>query len=115
MPTRTSRGRSETIPVLVGVQETSYADSFAGQPVTSRAIEKLEVNLDELKGEVRSIAARVGDLADASDIRPSGYRLSQFQVALAIEAGGHVGLLGTGIDLTGTATFTLIFDRSAAK
>ena len=82
-----------------------------GQSV-SRAVEKLDVSVDDLKQQVRSIAAKLNDLADASQATQTGFSLTQFSVALGIQAGGQVGLLGTGVDLRGTATLTLTFSHA---
>jgi hypothetical protein len=100
---------ANTIPVFV--ERTPAGREFRlEEDVASRALEKLDV--DAIKQQVRSIANLLGDLADGTPTQPAGYRLSEFSVALGVEAGGQVGLLGIGVDLRGTATFTLTFSRA---
>jgi hypothetical protein len=109
MTKRKSKASRNTIPVFVD-RPPAGREFLLEEDVTSRALDELDV--DGITQQVRSIVSKLGDLAAGTPAQQSGYRLSEFSVALGVQAGGQVGLLGIGVNLQGTATFTLTFSST---
>jgi hypothetical protein len=95
-------GETEGIAILVAEHDGQWLSEDRVwkriDPTTLRA------NLTEL----------VAGLQDALPLAesPSGFAVSEVRVAVKVGAGAEVGLLGTGIDVSGEATLTLTMTRS---
>lgn len=65
----------------------------------------LRRNLDEFMGALK-------DILPAAEKPAVGLGLKTISVALGINGKGQVGFLGTGVEVGGSATLTLTFERS---
>jgi len=75
-----------------------------GSRGTKLPIEELRTNLDAF---TRSLQTLLPAVADAG----GGFALKEVKVAVGIDGKGHVGFLGTGVEVGAQATITLTFNR----
>ena len=68
--------------------------------------EELATNLNELLSSFQKTIDTVGD-------RDGEMQVSQVQVSVGVSASGKVGLLGTGVEATGTASLSITFTRKS--
>src|SRR5262245_59166861 len=73
---------------------------------------KVELPVDELRKNLEDFMAAFGDILPAADKPTKGLDLKTVSVALGINGKGQVGFLGTGVEVGGSATLTLTFERA---
>jgi hypothetical protein len=76
--------------------------------------EKRQVALpvDELRKNLEDFMASLQDVLPVADKPTAGMGLKTVSVAAGINGKGQVGFLGTGVEVGGSATLTLTFDRA---
>jgi hypothetical protein len=76
-------------------------------------VEKRKVSLpvDELRKNLEDFMASLGEILPTADKTAAGIGLKSVSVAVGINGKGQVGFLGTGVELGGSATLTLTFER----
>jgi hypothetical protein len=76
--------------------------------------EKRQVALpvDELRKNLEDFMASLQDVLPIADKPTAGMGLKTVSVAVGINGKGQVGFLGTGVEVGGSATLTLTFDRA---
>jgi hypothetical protein len=67
-------------------------------------VDELRKNLDDFIGSLR-------DILPIADSPTAGIGLKTVTVAVGINGKGQVGFLGTGVEIGGSATLTLTFER----
>jgi|GEM_PF-6252439 len=67
-------------------------------------VEELRKNLEDFMGSLR-------DILPAASNTAAGIGLKTVTVAVGINGKGQVGFLGTGVEVGGSATLTLTFER----
>lgn len=99
MPTPTS---TDTVVVF------SSGDAFGLLDGPSRGTalptEELRKNLEAFTQSLKAVLPAVADAG-------SGFKLSEVEVAVGIDGKGHVGFLGTGVEVGAQATIKLTFGR----
>src|ERR1043166_9722367 len=73
---------------------------------------KVELPVDELRKNLEDFMASFKDILPAAEKPAKGLGLKTVAVALGINGKGQVGFLGTGVEVGGSATLTLTFERS---
>jgi hypothetical protein len=68
--------------------------------------------VDELRKNLEDFMASLRDILPAADKPAAGMGLKTVSVALGINGKGQVGFLGTGVEVGGSATLTLTFERA---
>jgi hypothetical protein len=71
---------------------------------THLAVEELRKNLEAFTKSLQELLPAVSDAG-------IGIPLKSLKVAVGIDGKGHVGFLGTGVDVGAQATITLTFSR----
>jgi hypothetical protein len=76
--------------------------------------EKRQVALpvDELHNNLKDFIASLHEILPTSENATTGLGLKTVSVAVGINGKGQVGFLGTGVEVGGSATLTLTFERS---
>jgi hypothetical protein len=76
--------------------------------------EKRQVALpvDELRKNLEDFMASLQDILPEADKPTAGMGLKAVSIAVGINGKGQVGFLGTGVEVGGSATLTLTFERS---
>jgi hypothetical protein len=69
---------------------------------TDLPVEDLRKNLENFTNTLKTLLPAVADAGN-------GFSLTTVEVAIAIDGKGHVGFLGTGLDVGAQATITLTF------
>lgn len=86
----------------------SKGDAFAlldeGSRGTSLSVEELRKNLEIFTRSLHTLLPAVADPG-------SGFGLKTLEVAVGIDGKGHVGFLGTGVEVGAQATIKLTFSR----
>jgi preprotein translocase subunit Sss1 len=73
---------------------------------------KIALPVDELRNNLEDFIVSLQDILAAAD-KPAGKMgLKSASVAVGINAKGQVGFLGTGVEVGGSATLTLTFERA---
>ncbi len=67
--------------------------------------------LDELRKNLEDFMGSLQETLPAIDKPASGMGLKSVSVAVGIDGKGRVGFLGTGVEVGGSATLTLTFER----
>lgn len=83
------------------------ADSF--ELLDEKRQAKLPV--DDLRKNLDAFMASLKDILPSVDSAGAGFDLKTLTVAVGINGKGQVGFLGTGVEVGGTATLTLTFER----
>jgi hypothetical protein len=73
---------------------------------------KVSVPVDELRRNLEEFMGSLGEILPAAENTAAGIGLKSVTVAVGINGKGQVGFLGTGVELGGSATLTLTFERS---
>ncbi|QPF86586.1 hypothetical protein IC762_10025 [Bradyrhizobium genosp. L] len=73
---------------------------------------KVELPVDDLRRNLEEFMSAFKDILPAAEKPAAGLGLKTISVALGINGKGQVGFLGTGVEVGGSATLTLTFDRS---
>jgi hypothetical protein len=73
---------------------------------------KVELPVDELRKNLEDFMAKFSDILPAVETPAKGLGLKSVSVALGIDGKGHVGFLGTGVEVGASATLTLTFERT---
>ena len=68
--------------------------------------------VNELRKNFEDFMASLRDILPAADKPAAGMGLKTVSVALGINGKGQVGFLGTGVEVGGSATLTLTFERA---
>lgn len=71
----------------------------------------VDVPFDELQKNLASVIRGIDELFDASVQKLNNYELTEFAVSLEVSASGKVGILGTGVETSGTGGIELTFKR----
>jgi hypothetical protein len=86
----------------------SKGDAFAlldgGSRGTSLPVDELRANLDAFTKSLQTLLPAISDAG-------SGFGLKTVEVAVGIDGKGHVGFLGTGVEVGAQATIKLTFSR----
>lgn len=69
--------------------------------------------VDELRRNLDDFMLSLRDILPAADTMAAGMRMKSVSVAVGINGKGQVGFLGTGVEVGGSATLTLTFERKA--
>ena len=72
---------------------------------------KIELPVGELRRNLEDFMAAFKDVLPAVEKPAAGLGLKTVSVALGINGKGQVGFLGTGVEVGGSATLTLTFER----
>jgi hypothetical protein len=72
---------------------------------------KIELPVDELRKNLDYFMASLKEVLPAIDKPTGGMGLKSVRVAVGINGKGQVGFLGTGVEVGGSATLTLTFQR----
>ena len=67
--------------------------------------------VEELRKNLKSFTRALQSLLPAVQDAGGGFGLKELEVAVGIDGKGHVGFLGTGVDVGAQATITLKFNR----
>jgi hypothetical protein len=70
-----------------------------------------ELPVDELRKNLESFSAALKTLLPAISDAGGGFNLNTVEVAVGIDGTGHVGFLGTGVEVGAQATITLTFGK----
>jgi hypothetical protein len=73
---------------------------------TTLPVDELRKNLGAFVESLKSLLPSISDAG-------SGFGLKTVEVAVGIDGSGHVGFLGTGVDVGAQATITLTFGRGS--
>ncbi|WP_316226746.1 hypothetical protein [Bradyrhizobium sp. SZCCHNS3052] len=73
---------------------------------------KVELPVEDLRRSLDEFMASFSEILPAADKPPAGLGLKTISVALGINGKGQVGFLGTGVEVGGSATLTLTFERN---
>jgi hypothetical protein len=73
---------------------------------------KIELPVSELRKNLEEFMKSFEEILPVADKPAAGLGLKTISVALGINGKGQVGFLGTGVEVGGSATLTLTFDRS---
>jgi hypothetical protein len=73
---------------------------------------KVALPVDELHKNLEDFMASLQDILPAADKPTAGMGLKTVSVAVGINGKGQVGFLGTGVEIGGSATLTLTFERA---
>lgn len=95
----------QTITIFSQPHSLGLADSDA------RAI---DLPVDELRKNLGAFAETLKTLLPTVAEVGGGFGLTALEVAVGIDGKGHVGFLGTGVDVGAKATITLTFGREKA-
>ena len=86
----------------------SKGDAFelldSGSRGTALPVDELRKNLDSFTQPLKTLLPAVSDAG-------SGFGLTSVEVAVGIDGKGHVGFLGTGVEVGAQATIKLTFSR----
>lgn len=108
------------LPILHEEQASGSRDVYEGELAThggsvSKSIsDRLpgihvdERSLEETVDAALKLAASIQSQATTD----SGFALSSLEVSLGVSATGKVGFLGTGVDVAGSATFTVVLTKA---
>src|SRR6516225_8435054 len=72
---------------------------------------RVALPVDELRKNLEDFMASLEDILPAADKPTAGMALKTVSVAAGINGKGQVGFLGTGVEVGGSATLTLTFER----
>ena len=72
---------------------------------------KVELPVVELRKNLEEFMSAFEDMLPVAEKPAAGLGLKTISVALGINGKGQVGFLGTGVEVGGSATLTLTFDR----
>jgi hypothetical protein len=73
---------------------------------------KVALPVDELRQNLEDFMASLQDILLGADKPAGGMGLKSVSVAVGINGKGQVGFLGTGVEVGGSATLTLTFERA---
>jgi hypothetical protein len=73
---------------------------------------KVALPVDELRKNLEDFMASLRDILPTADKPVGGMGLKSVSVAVGINGKGQVGFLGTGVEVGGSATLTLMFERA---
>lgn len=71
---------------------------------------QVRLRVEDLRSSMAELLDNLADIVPAEPEKPGGIKLKTVTVAVGISGKGQVGLLGTGVEVGGSATFTLTFD-----
>jgi hypothetical protein len=72
---------------------------------------KVELPVSELRKNLEDFMAAFGEILPIAEKPAKGLGLKTVSVALGINGKGQVGFLGTGVEVGGSATLSLTFER----
>jgi hypothetical protein len=72
---------------------------------------QIALPVSELRDNLAEFMASLQELLPAADKTAAGLGLKSVTVAVGINGKGKVGFLGTGVEVGGSATLTLTFER----
>ena len=72
---------------------------------------RVELPVGELRRNLANFVKSLDEIMPKNDQGPTGLGLKTVSVAVGINSKGQVGFLGTGVEVGGTATLTLTFER----
>lgn len=75
---------------------------------------KVPLPIEELKKNLRDFTQSLSEMLPTMEEPRAGVGLKTLAVAVGINAKGQVGFLGTGVEVGGTATLTITYERSKA-
>lgn len=64
-----------------------------------------------LKKEIKDFVSKMQDVVSSIDTSKSKYDINSVEVKASVSAGGTLGFMGTGVNLTGTGGITFVFTR----
>jgi hypothetical protein len=73
---------------------------------------KIALPVDELRKNLEDFMVSLQDILAAADKPAAKMGLKSVSVAVGINGKGQVGFLGTGVEVGGSATLTLTFERA---
>jgi hypothetical protein len=93
-----------------------YSDARAEKPTKyladgEKVWNRIDVNV--LRKNLEEVLSKLGGALPAKD-KVKGFSVTEIEVALTIGAAGQVGLLGTGVEVSGTASLTVHLTRAPA-
>lgn len=74
-----------------------------------------EIPIDGLKSQVDAVISGLDDLFAARADALKNYELAEFTVSLEVTASGKIGILGTGVETSGTGGIELTFRRKSSS
>jgi hypothetical protein len=72
---------------------------------------KVELPVHELRKNLEEFMTSLQEILPAADKPATGLNLKSITVAVGINGKGQLGFLGTGVEVGGSATLTLTFQR----
>jgi hypothetical protein len=92
----------ETVIIFSKGDAFDLLDGESG--ATSLSVSELNKNLDAFTQSLKTLLPSVADPG-------GGFGLKTVEVAVGIDGKGHVGFLGTGVEVGAQATIKLVFSR----
>jgi hypothetical protein len=73
---------------------------------------QIALPVDELRKNLEDFTASLQEILPAADKLAAGMGLKSVSIAVGVNGKGQVGFLGTGVEVGGSATLTLTFERA---
>jgi hypothetical protein len=108
---------NETVEVTEGGRGSEDVGGGFGasiaQAVRTSLIHRVHIDADELKQQIGNLLAVVSEVFDQASVE-TGLALEQVELAVEVNSGGQVSILGSGGKLEGKGGIKLSFRRAAA-
>ena len=90
--------------IIIFSKGDAYGLLDSGGRGNALPVDELRKNLEAFTNSLKTLLPAVADAGD-------GFGLKTVEVAVGIDGKGHVGFLGTGVEVGAQATITMTFSR----
>lgn len=96
----------------------SAAHAPGSRPVHARGAEQrvlaaVETGVDTLRANMANFISGVSDILAAGANAADGYEMDSVEVQCQISGSGKVGFVGTGVEVEGGSSLTIVFKKKA--
>lgn len=97
--------------LVLGFDDSSGKDRIFGVGRSQAKVARDKVSPEELKKRLDSFVSSMGDVVSGVPDKLADYQVNEISFTAEVSATGKVGLLGTGVDVTGGGGITITLTR----